>query len=204
MSQLNTLRPVIPQAFHEIPTLSDIKIESFVRFITVPVGLAGPLRVQDTADTNDEFFAPLATVEPTLVASCSRGCKAFNMCGGIRFHIFKQGMTRAPAFAFKSPFEAIRIAERILEFEAQFAADAEQTSRHARLRRITPHVIGSQVHVKFEYFCGGAVGQDFVIEGETASDKKASWGNVMEPRGVQVLAWGELSDSVCNNVFGRS
>jgi hydroxymethylglutaryl-CoA reductase len=70
------------------------------------------------------------------------------------------------------------------------------------------------VYVKFDYFCGDAVGQtmvtiatqtacnqflatdaardlgvkNFVIEGDMASDKKTSWGNVKELRGVQVVA----------------
>lgn len=30
--------------------------------------------------------------------------------------------------------------------------------------------------------------EKFVIEGEMASDKKASWGNAKEPHGVQVMA----------------
>ncbi|KAF1345634.1 substrate-binding domain of hmg-CoA reductase [Lizonia empirigonia] len=81
-------------------------------------------------------------------------------------------------------------------------------SRYARLQTLTPHVIGSNVHLKFDYFCGDAAGQnmvtiatqvacdrflatdaardlgveDFVIEGELASHKKASWGNVKGQR----------------------
>lgn len=45
---------------------------------------------------------------------------------------------------------------------------------------------------------------DLVIEGEMASDKKPSWGNVKEARGVQVLAWSQLSNAVCEEVLGCS
>ncbi|KAF2022492.1 nad-binding domain of hmg-CoA reductase, partial [Setomelanomma holmii] len=154
--------PIISRAYSAPDEPSEIKIESFVGFVKVPVGLAGPLRVRDGCHTDDDFFAPLATVEPTLVASCSRGCKAFNRCGGIRFSILGEGMSRAPVFSFASPAEAIVFAKHIPGFKGQFAADAEKTSRYARLQNLTSHIIGSNVHVKFEYICGDAVGQNMV------------------------------------------
>ena len=225
--KFDAVLPIVSQAYSEFTEPSKINIENFVGFVRVPVGLAGPLRVQG-AETDDDFFAPLATVEPTLVASCSRGCKAFTKCGGIRFCVLSEGMSRAPVFSFASPAEAIVFAGHVPRLQAQLAADAERTSRYARLQKLTAHVVGSDVHVKFDYVCGDAVGQnmvtiatqaacnrflqsqtakelgvkDFVIEGEMASDKKASWGNVKEPRGVQVLAWGELSNATCEEVLG--
>ena len=218
------------KAYSESSETPKITIENFVGFVRVPVGLAGPLRVRDAGQTDNDFFAPLATVEPTLVASCSRGCNALQRCGGARFHVLNEGMSRAPIFFFSRPDEAVLFAARVPQLQSQFAADAESTSRYARLQKLTPHVIGSNVHVKFDYACGDAVGQnmvtiatqeacdrflhtaaakqmgvkDLVIEGEMASDKKASWGNVKEPRGVQVLAWGQLSNAVCEEVLGCS
>jgi hypothetical protein len=53
----------------------DIKIENCIGFTRVPLGLAGPLTID--GELKSTVYAPLATVEPTLVASCSRGCKAF-------------------------------------------------------------------------------------------------------------------------------
>jgi hydroxymethylglutaryl-CoA reductase len=82
------------KAYSESSEPSKITIENFVGFVRVPVGLAGPLRVRDAGQTDDDFFAPLATVEPTLVASCSRGCKALQRCGGARFHVLNEGMSR--------------------------------------------------------------------------------------------------------------
>jgi hydroxymethylglutaryl-CoA reductase len=45
---------------------------------------------------------------------------------------------------------------------------------------------------------------EIIIEGGLSSDKKPSWGNVKEPRGVQVIAWGILTDQVCRKVLGCS
>ncbi|KAJ4331910.1 hypothetical protein N0V95_009783, partial [Ascochyta clinopodiicola] len=70
--------PTLSKAYSESSEPSKITIENFAGFVKVPVGLAGPLHVRDAGQrdagqTDDNFFAPLATVEPTLVASCSRG-----------------------------------------------------------------------------------------------------------------------------------
>lgn len=228
--KLDAVLPIVAQAYSEFAEPSKIKIENFVGFVKVPVGLAGPLRIREAEETDDDFFAPLATVEPTLVASCSRGCKALNQCGGVRFHVLDEGMSRAPVFFFSSPEEAVIFAKHLPGLLRRFADDAEETSRYARLQKLTPHIIGCNVHVKFDYSCGDAVGQnmvtiatqqacdrflqtdtakelgvrDFVIEGEMASDKKASWGNVKEPRGLQVIAWANLSNTACEKVLGCS
>ena len=205
-----------------------VNIENFVGYVQVPVGLAGPLRVQGSEHTDDEFCAPLATVEPTLVASCSRGSKALHRCGGVRFRVLDEGMSRAPVFVFADTADAVAFAELLPSLYEQFARDAESTSRHARLQKLSPHIIGSNVHVHFSYFCGDAAGQnmvtiatqrvcdrfivlatarelrvqDVIIEGQMASDKKPSWANVKEPRGVQVIVWARLNDAVCQEILG--
>lgn len=229
-NEFDAVRPIVSQAYSEFAEPSRINIENFVGFVRVPVGVAGPLSVRGSEQTNDKFFAPLATVEPTLVASCSRGCKAFNESDGMNFKVLGEGMSRAPVFLFSKPEEAIAFAERVADLERQFAKDAEATSRYVRLQKLTPHIIGSSVHLKFDYSCGDAAGQnmvtiatqaacdrflktdaakalgvkDFIIEGDMASDKKASWGNVRDPRGVRVVAWGELSGEVCERILGCS
>ncbi|KAJ0100639.1 hydroxymethylglutaryl-coenzyme A reductase, partial [Diaporthe amygdali] len=92
-----------------------------------------------------------------------------------------------------------------------------------------PAVIGSHVHLLCTYHCGSAAGQnmvtkatahacdmlrqqyegkffirDFFIEGQLASDKNASWGNVKTPRGVEVIVWGTITNDACQSVFGCS
>lgn len=214
-------------AIAEATPPAKVTIENHVGYVRIPIGLAGPLKIQGSSNTDGIFTAPLATTESTLVASCSRGAKAFNSCGGLKFKVLKESMSRAPVFFFSDPGQAIAFTERVPSLFANFAADAEKTSRFAKLQSLTPHVIGSNVHLKFDFFCGEATGQnmvsiatqaacdaflttelaaalgvrDFMIEGEMASDKKASRGNVHAPRGVQVIAWGELTNEVCERVL---
>lgn len=206
--------------------VENIKVENCIGFAQVPLGIAGPLTIHGE-NQKGEFFAPLATVEATLVASCNRGCKVLQKCGGVQVAALSESMSRAPAFRFANVKDALAFYRLAPTLEATFRATAEASSKHARLQRITPTIIGTMVHIKFEYSCGDAAGQNMVtiathracqdflktstaqdakvigfqIDGQLASDKKASWGNVRDGRGVQVLVWATLTDEVCRSVL---
>lgn len=213
--------------------LQKYTVENVVGVIEVPVGMAGPLRLAgpDNIDTffMDTLAAPLATYEPTLIASCSRGCKAFNVSGGLKFEVLGDGMSRAPVFLFDHPSHAVAFARAVPAFRARFSEWAESTSRFVQFRSMNPTVIGSQVHLLCTYHCGSAAGQnmvtkatqyacdmlreeleikffirDFLIEGQLASDKKPSWGNVKVSRGVEVIVWGVITNQTCQSVLGCS
>jgi hydroxymethylglutaryl-CoA reductase len=83
-----------------------IKIENCVGFTRVPLGLAGPLTIH--GESKRTVYAPLAIVEPTLVASYSRGCKAFKAMGGIKVEALSEGLSRAPVFTFRTVDDALR------------------------------------------------------------------------------------------------
>jgi NADP-dependent 3-hydroxy-3-methylglutaryl-CoA reductase len=209
-------------------TAQTIRIENLVGFAQVPLGLAGPLTIHGE-DQNNKVYAPLATVEPTLVASCSRGCKAFEASGGIHAIALSEGMSRASVFRFASPLDAVFFYRLVPKLEEELRLTAESTSRFAKLQRVVPHLFGKDVHVRFVYTCGDASGQnmstiathkacqillntrgaelkikDFQLEGQLASDKKLSYIHLYEPRGVQVFVWGVLSDDICRSILGSS
>ena len=52
--------------------------ENVVGYIPLPLGIAGPLKID-----GELYPIPMATAEGTLVASTSRGCKALNSGGGV-------------------------------------------------------------------------------------------------------------------------
>ncbi|CAI6091405.1 unnamed protein product [Clonostachys chloroleuca] len=206
--------------------IDPIKIENCIGFTKVPLGVAGPLRVKGP-NADGSFYAPLATQEATLVASCSRGCKAFSASGGVQFDVLSQGMSRAPVFIFANPASAVKFAREWPSLEEQFGKWAASTSRYAKLQKTKAHIIGSQVHLFCSFHCAAASGQnmvskatkhacdqlrslygdnysikDWVVEGNLSSDKKPSWGNVKDARGVEVVAWGSVSDHDCQNILG--
>src|SRR5688500_14719618 len=56
-------------------------VENFIGAARVPVGLAGPLRVNGAHAAGD-YYVPLATTEAALVASYSRGAQLITEAGG--------------------------------------------------------------------------------------------------------------------------
>ena len=212
---------------HALQDAPKISIENFIGYISVPVGLAGPLLIKSPDGTSMPIYAPIATTEAAIIASCSRGCKALNESGGGQFHVLSEAMSRSPVFRFNCTQEAIDFARRVPDLWDLIIKAAELTSRHARLVKLTPNIVGSNVHVRFDYTCGDAAGQNMVtiatqracdwllastqdlelnirgilIEGNMAPDKKPSWGTVSSPRGVEAVAWTSLSDTVCRAVL---
>ena len=58
----------------------------------VPVGVAGPLRVNGLFAQGD-YYVPLATTEAALVASYSRGSQVISACGGCTAMLLNEGKT---------------------------------------------------------------------------------------------------------------
>src|SRR3990172_401090 len=56
-------------------------IENFIGSVKLPVGLAGPLRVNGLFAQGD-YYVPLATTEAALVASYHRGTQVISRAGG--------------------------------------------------------------------------------------------------------------------------
>ncbi|OOF92692.1 hypothetical protein ASPCADRAFT_54566 [Aspergillus carbonarius ITEM 5010] len=207
----------------------EVKIENFIGYTHVPIGLAGPLHVRTPAGSEKEICAPMATTEAALVASCCRGCKAVNACGGVEFVTGEDSMKRCPFFRFQSPGDAFKFVHALPQLKESLTKVAETTSKHLRLQSLTPHTVGRCVHVLLSFACGDASGQNMVtiatehvcawvlrvlrseygivdtyVEGQMSSDKKPSWGNVTMPRGVEVTAWTSLPDSTCQKILGCS
>ncbi|KAF3909625.1 hypothetical protein AA313_de0207002 [Arthrobotrys entomopaga] len=207
--------------------LENVKIENPIGFTQVPVGIAGPLDIHGQYQKQRAIMAPLATLEATLVASCSRGCKLLQACGGIKAAVLGEGMSRAPVFRFRTVDDAVEFHRQIPKDLEQLQRSAHSTSRFVQLVNIQPNVIGTDVHVKFIYTSGDAAGQNmttiatqaacmdllnwrqnlkpkvmgFYICGQMSSDKKMSWGNVQQPRGTQVITWATITNTACEKIL---
>src|SRR5438094_698233 len=72
--------------------------ENMIGGVSVPVGIAGPIRIKNQESRIKEYYVPLATTEGALVASVNRGCKAITESGGANVISKKIGITRAPVF----------------------------------------------------------------------------------------------------------
>ncbi len=185
-------------------------VEHFVGVAQVPIGLAGPLLV-DGEHAQGKFWVPLATVEGTLVASYNRGMKLLKACGGVKTTIVDDKMQRAPSFVFESAREARDFGEWLVEHFDEIAAAAEETTTTGKLVEIDQYAAAKIRYARFNYTTGDAAGQNmtgkatlaacrwilanyepgveqFYLESNFATDKKASQINMMRTRGKRIIA----------------
>lgn len=152
---------LLDPATAEQMTVYQNNIEHFIGTVKVPVGIAGPLRVNGT-HANGDYFIPLATTEAALVASYHRGSKLITAAGGAAAMLLSEGVTRSPGFAFSSLIEAGQFVAWITTQFDQFKQLAENTTRFGRLNDINVNIEGNHVYLVFEYFTGDASGQNMV------------------------------------------
>lgn len=184
-------------------------IESLTGAAQIPLGIAGPLRVNGEYAHGD-FLIPLATTEGTLVASYNRGMKVLNLAGGATTTIADDRMQRAPVFVFASARDARRFRDWVtLHFDDTRRA-AEATSRVAKLLGIETYLSNNFAFLRFDFATGDAAGQNMVgratfaacewivsanpavlryhLESNVATDKKVSHINLLHTRGKRVTA----------------
>ena len=195
--------------FSQVPEETHGNIENLTGVAQVPLGIAGPIRINGEHATG-EFLIPLATTEGSLVASYSRGMKVLSLAGGVLTTISGDAMQRAPVFIFESAREARAFLEWIDVHIEEIRKVAESTSHVVRLLRIEPFLSNKFAFLRFNYTTGDAAGQNMVgkatfaayqwilasnttvrrayLESNFATDKKASHVNVLHPRGKRVTA----------------
>ena len=185
-------------------------IENFIGTVKLPIGLAGPLRVNGLFAQGD-YYVPLATTEAALVASYSRGAKLISAVGGCTVMLLNEGVSRAPGFAFRNLEEVGKFMLWAIEQQATFKQIAESTTRHGKLTDMRITVEGNHVYLDFQFTTGDAAGQNMVtiatqavcdyiraqspiapqyafVEANLSGDKKASAQSFLSVRGKKVTA----------------
>lgn len=184
-------------------------IENPIGTVQIPVGLAGPLKVNGK-HAQGEFYIPLATSEGALVASVNRGCSAITEAGGAIVRIADDKMTRAPVIKAKSVSEALEIKEWMEIHFKELKKAAEVTTRHGKLLKIDPVVVvGRYLYPRFVFKTGDSMGMNMVtiatenalnllthktgahvmaLSGNFCVDKKPSSLNLIEGRGKTLVA----------------
>jgi hydroxymethylglutaryl-CoA reductase (NADPH) len=192
------------------PEVADGNIENFTGVAQIPIGFAGPLTVHGE-HAQDDVLIPLATSEGTLVASYNRGMKVCNLSGGIKATVAGDCMQRAPVFIFETARQARDFSQWVDGHMDEIRAEAESTSSVAELLHINHYLSNHFAYLRFNYRTGDAAGQNmvgratfaacgwimdqypdpvqnFYLESNFATDKKASQVNVMQTRGKRVTA----------------
>jgi len=204
------------------PAVLPGNIENFIGVAQVPIGLAGPLRINGEHAQGD-FYVPLATTEGTLVASYSRGMRVLSECGGVTATVVKRSMQRAPVFMFATAREARDFGDWLTQHFDDVKQAAEATTRSGRLVEIEQYAIGNLLYLRFNYTTGDAAGQNmtgkathaacewihathptrpkYMLSGSIDTDKKHSAINTLRTRGRRVVAEAVIKNDVLQRLM---
>lgn len=194
-------------------------IENCIGTARLPVGVAGPLRVNGLHAAGD-YWVPLATTEGALVASYSRGARVISEAGGCTSVLLAEGVDRAPGFVFESLREAGWFVAWVTDQEDAFKDCVSKTTRHGSLQKVRAIVEGNRVFLRLTFATGDAAGQNMVtfatdricawivehspvtpsrwfVEANLSGDKKASLQAFMGVRGRKVSAEVVVPRDVC-------
>ncbi|WP_407355999.1 hydroxymethylglutaryl-CoA reductase (NADPH) [Methanolobus sp. WCC5] len=194
----------------DVEDASKRNIENMIGIIQVPLGIAGPLKVNGEF-AEGSFQLPLATTEGALVASVNRGCSVITRCGGANARIFRDLMTRAPVFRLENVIRAKEFTEWLQDpaVLSRMKEKASGTTRFGELVDVQAFVTGNTVHVRFSYDTKDAMGMNMVtiatdsvlgliedefgaipvsISGNMCVDKKPAAINTILGRGKTVIA----------------
>lgn len=187
-------------------------IEYPVGTCQIPVGVAGPLKMQGEHARGD-FYIPLATTEGALVLTYSRGMRAIYETKGVRAKILRDVVHISPFFFIEDPDRIHSFPEWIHEHFDEIKRVAESTTRHGKLQIVRPLVTGMHVVLKFEYYTADAhglnmvnkateaacdfiaerTGTSYLLRSNYSSVKKVSFSNIYEGYGKAVFVDAVLS-----------
>lgn len=197
-------------------------IENLIGATQIPLGVAGPLKLQTTNYKLQTYYIPLATTEGALVASVSRGCKAISESGGAWMEIDNAGVTRAPVFKTSGIKQCVEVKKWLGKNFKKIQQITERTSGHLKLLRIETNSSGRSLFVRFSFNSQDAMGMNMAtiatekavefiereakikcisISGNYEVDKKPAWINFIKGRGKQVWAEARIKQAVVKTVL---
>ena len=205
------------------PAILPGNIENFAGVAQVPIGIAGPLRINGEHASGD-FYVPLATSEGTLVASYNRGMRLLTECGGVKATVVEQYMQRAPVFILADAVQARDFGRWVEDHFAAIKAEAETTTRSGKLIYIGQYQVGPLRYLRFNYTTGDAAGQNmtgkatfaacewikktypgdlkYILSGNIDTDKKHSRVNMLLTRGKRVVAEAVIRKDLMKRIMG--
>ncbi|MFA6522776.1 MAG: hypothetical protein WCS85_00160 [Candidatus Peribacteraceae bacterium] len=215
LSLLRTNKDVIGHA-------DERNCEQMLGCVSVPVGYAGPLRIQFSSGDETDVHLPLATTEGALVASINRGCKALATCG-VHTSSTLHGTTRS--LAFHVPKETRPFTSALTEGKRNWQRIAEGTSEHLTLLSFDIDTKGDFVFLTLAFDTDEAMGMNMVtiaaqaagewitekllpdggsfvtVAGNVDSDKKPSRRTKERGRGIEVTAEALLDRATIEKVL---
>ncbi|CAJ0575157.1 unnamed protein product, partial [Mesorhabditis spiculigera] len=213
----------LPYFNYDYEPVSQACCENVIGYMPIPVGVAGPLKVNQR-----DIYIPLATTEGALVASTNRGCAALARSGGVNVFIIDDKMTRAPVVKFKDVAACLAVDKWLRDPDNfdNIKREFESDSSYAKLLKIESSPEGLFLFIKFFASTGDAMGMNMVskgcqhamryikgvfsemevvcLSGNYCVDKKAAAVNLIQGRGKSVVAEAVLTEAVVSGILKTS
>jgi hydroxymethylglutaryl-CoA reductase (NADPH) len=199
-------------------------IENLVGATHVPLGVAGPIRVNG-GHAQGSYYVPFATTEGTLVSTYQYGMRAITEAGGANAHVLADSLDITPCFEFASARDAIAFSHWLNDHLDELREVAAETTAHGRLAELHTHVFGRRVFARFVFTTGDAMGMNMVniavdqvcrhatemtrceryyLRCNYSSDKKPAAINLIRTYGKEVAIDCTLPASVVETYLGVS
>jgi hydroxymethylglutaryl-CoA reductase (NADPH) len=146
-------------------------IENPIGAAQVPLGVAGPLLIHGL-HAQGIFYVPFATTEGALVRSYERGMVTLTRAGGVFTRLYLDENSVAPVFFCENVSDAYEFTRELPNHFQSVRQEAEATTRHGKLLRLEPQVVGREVIVRFHYQTGDAHGMNMIVN---ATDQACRW-----------------------------
>jgi len=200
----------------------EITVENLIGETSLPLGVAGPIKIQKSKFKFQNYYIPLATTEGALVASVNRGCKAVNQSGGVKVFLEKIGTTRGPVYETGNLEKGFWFLDWLKKNENLIKKTAEKISSHLKYLKFDGKVIGPYTFLRFYFGTGKAMGMNMAtfatdeinklieektgisclaLSGNFCVDKKPSWLNFNLGRGVSLWAEAIIKKEVTEEVL---
>jgi hydroxymethylglutaryl-CoA reductase (NADPH) len=136
-------------------------IENLVGAAHVPLGVAGPIRVNG-GHAQGSYYVPFATTEGTLVSTYQYGMRAITEAGGANAYVLADSLDITPCFELASARDAIAFSQWLNDHLEELRGVAAETTAHGRLAELHTHVFGRRVFARFVFTTGDAMGMNMV------------------------------------------
>jgi hydroxymethylglutaryl-CoA reductase (NADPH) len=218
----HSLRAAAEAAF--APEEARANIENLVGAVHVPLGVAGPIRVNGE-HANGAYYVPFATTEGTLVRTYQAGMRAITEAGGANAYVVGDSLDITPCFMLANARDAISFSRWLNGHLEQLREVAAETTAHGRLVELHTHVFGRRVFARFVFTTGDAMGMNMVniavdqicrhvmglelcqryyLRCNYSSDKKPAAINLFRPYGKEVAIDLTLPAGVVETYLGAS
>lgn len=199
-------------------------IENLVGAVQVPLGVAGPIRVNGQ-HAQGSYYVPFATTEGTLVSTYQYGMRAITEAGGATARVLADSLDITPLFELFNVDDAISFSRWLNEHLDELREVAAETTSHGRLVELHTHVLGRRVFARFVFTTGDAMGMNMVniaadricrhatemmhceryyLRCNYSSDKKPAAINLFRSYGKEVAIDFTMPASVVENYLGVS